>query len=125
VCLVAVASLPVSALAGDSDGKTIAREGGVGAAAGLASLLYTPTKLLYATGGLVVGGLAFCFSGGDTKVAKTVLTPSTGGDYVITPAQLRGEQRIEFIGRDPNYRRPDYDADTVEPAEIAGLPQGW
>ena len=32
-----------------------------------------------------------------------VITPAVRGDYVVTPAHLRGERELEFIGRDPDY----------------------
>jgi hypothetical protein len=43
-----------------------------------------------------------------------VITPSVRGDYVITPAVLRGERPLEFFGKDPEYRS---DAVAEAPAE--------
>jgi len=63
-------------------------------------LVYGPLKLVYATGGLVVGAFAWVFTAGDTQVAEKVFTRSLRGTYVITPEILLGEQRLEFIGRD-------------------------
>ena len=79
-------------------------EAGMGALAGLSTLIYAPVKLAYATAGLVFGGIAWGLSGGDSDVMMAVITPAVRGDYVITPAQLRMEQPIEFFGRDPAYR---------------------
>jgi len=130
VVLVAVIGFvlaPGIALA-ESESGEMAKEGGVGAGSALASLVYGPAKLLYATGGLVVGGLAFAFSGGDAEVAQVVLTPSVRGDYVITPSQLRGEKEVEFFGRSPEYR-PEAEPVAVTPAEadVASAPpaDGW
>jgi hypothetical protein len=35
---------------------------------------------------------------------KAVITPSVRGDYVVTPAHIRMEESLEFLGRDPQYR---------------------
>ena len=78
----------------------VSREGGLGAAAAISSLVYGPVKLLYALGGLVVGSFAWAFTAGDTEVASMVFTRSLRGNYVITPEILVGDQSLEFIGRD-------------------------
>ena len=127
--LLAVGALmlaPAPALAGGRG--EMAKEGGVGAGSALVSLVYGPTKILYATGGIVVGGLAFAFSGGDGEVAQVVLTPAVRGDYVVTPSQLRGEKEIEFFGRKPEYRPDDgYQAAASAEADVASAApaDGW
>jgi hypothetical protein len=35
---------------------------------------------------------------------SAVITPAVRGDYVVTPSHLRGEEHLEFIGRQPDYR---------------------
>jgi hypothetical protein len=117
---------PGLGLAESSSGET-AREGGVGAGSALVSLVYGPTKILYATGGLIVGGLAFAFSGGDAEVAQVVLTPSVRGDYVVTPKHLRGEKEIEFFGRKPDYRPEVQEASVAGEADVASAApaDGW
>jgi hypothetical protein len=98
-------------LIGLHPGPARAQEESTGAAAGwgalsaLTSLVYAPVKVVYALGGLVVGGFAWVFSAGDNDVAKMVATPAVRGDYVVTPEHLRGERPLEFIGRapDPGY----------------------
>lgn len=67
----------------------------------LTSLLYTPAKIVYATGGSIIGGLAWAVSAGDNQVARTVITPAVYGDYVVMPSHLRGSESLEFIGRGP------------------------
>ena len=81
----------------------MSKQAGLGFGSAVASLIYAPVKLCYALGGLVVGGLAWAFSGGDNEVANVVLTPSILGDYVLTPEHLVGDRPIEFFGRDPDY----------------------
>ena len=62
---------PSVVLAGDHT-KEVSKESGLGAAAALCSLVYSPLKLVYAVGGLVVGSLAWVFTAGDTNVADMV-----------------------------------------------------
>ena len=112
----AIALAPAAALAGD-DGLDMSKDGGLGAASAVASLIYAPIKLCYAIGGLVVGSMAWAFSGGDADVASVVFTPSVRGDYVVTREHLRGERPLEFFGRDPNYRQAD--------AEVAAAGEDW
>jgi hypothetical protein len=102
VCATCLLASPATAAANERG--EMASEAGLGMAAVLVSLVYGPTKVLYATGGALVGGLAFLFSGGDAEVAGVIMTPSVRGDYVLTPDHLRGEREIEFLGRAPAYR---------------------
>ena len=81
-----------------------ASEAGMGVLAALSTVVYAPVKIAYATGGLFFGGFAWAFSGGDSAVANAVITPAVRGDYVVTPAMLRGDDSLEFIGKDPEYR---------------------
>ena len=100
-----LAGIMASAItAGPAAADDMANEAGMGALAGLSTLLYAPVKLVYATAGIVFGGIAWGLSGGDSDVMMAVMTPAVRGDYVITPAQLRMEEPIEFFGRDPAYR---------------------
>ena len=97
-----------------AEGKAaeVSKESGLGAAAAVSSLIYGPAKLLYATGGVIVGAFAYAFTAGDSAVAEKVFTRSLRGDYVITPGMLMGEESLEFIGRDI--------AETTAPAASAG-----
>lgn len=77
-----------------------------------ANLLYFPVKLLYATGGGLVGGLAFGLTGGNLEAAQNVWSPSLGGTWVLSPEMLRGKQPILFSGE--SYERPS-DRLVIEP----------
>ncbi len=90
-----------------------AGEAGTGAAAAISSLVYGPVKIVYAVLGLVFGGFAWGLSGGDTEVMTAVVSPAVRGDYVVTPSHIRGEERLQFIGR-----RPDYFEETVVLEEV-------
>lgn len=115
--ILAVALLGAAPSAWAGDGAGTAKEGGLGSAAAISSLVYGPLKLLYASGGTVASGFAWLFSGGDGKVAKTVLTRSVRGTYVITPEMLQGQEELEFVGRAPEYR----DA----APQVASAPEAW
>jgi hypothetical protein len=101
-CALLAAPAAQAGTAGD-----MSKQAGLGLGAAISSIVYAPVKIAYAAGGLVVGGLAWLFSGGDNEVAKVVLTPSILGDYVLTPDQLVGDKPIEFFGRDPEYANAD------------------
>jgi hypothetical protein len=122
VCASALISMPAATWADDVE---MAKNGGLGLGSAVASLLYVPAKTFYALGGVVVGGLAYAFSGGDGNVARVVLEPSVLGDYVITAEHLTGERKIEFFGRQERpqdrYER-GYEADE---ADVAAAPDGW
>jgi len=98
-CLLAA---PTTAFASSDHTKEVSKESGLGVAAALSSLVYSPVKVVYAVGGLVIGSLAWVFTAGDTTVADKVYVRSLRGTYVITPEILRGEDPLIFIGRDPS-----------------------
>lgn len=100
-CILVIGVNPAIAQAQE---RSAASEAGVGAAAAITTLVYGPVKVVYALGGLIFGGFAWALSGGDRDVMNAVFTPAVRGDYVVTPAHLRGEKPLEFIGRDPAYR---------------------
>lgn len=116
-CLLASPSI---ALAGDHTAE-VSKESGMGAAAALTSLVYSPVKLVYALGGLVVGSLAWVFTAGDTNVADKVYVRSLRGTYVITPEILRGEEELVFIGRDPSVM-PVEQPKTIASGPVASGP---
>lgn len=95
--------------------KEVSQESGLGVAAALSSLVYSPVKVVYAVGGLVIGSLAWVFTAGDTAVADKVYVRSLRGTYVITPEILKGEEPLVFIGRDPSVM-------PVEPKAVATGP---
>ena len=117
VACLAISLAPASALAENTAGN-MANGLGIGTASALSSLIYGPAKIVYATGGVLVGGLGWIFSGGDGEVAKSIISPAVYGDYVVSPAVLRGEQSLEWYGRAPGYA-----SDTANVA--AAPPDDW
>ncbi|HEY6395805.1 MAG TPA: hypothetical protein VIX12_10350 [Candidatus Binataceae bacterium] len=71
---------------------------GYGAGALFGNVLYIPGKLVYALLGGLVGGGAWLLTGGNTQTANTIWRSSLGGDYVLTPDMVAGNQPIHFSG---------------------------
>lgn len=83
---------------------------GYGAAALLGNVLYIPAKLVYAVLGGIGGGAAFLLTAGNTQTANTIWRSSLGGDYVLTPQMVAGEQPINFSGPTETAPPPQGDA---------------
>jgi hypothetical protein len=83
---------------------------GYGAGALLCNLLYIPAKLTYAILGGIVGGGTYLITAGNQQAANTVWRSSLGGDYVVTPQMLAGQQPINFSG--PTDTPPEVPAAT-------------
>ena len=105
--ILVIGALALMLQAGPARAQGGANEAGLGAASALTSLVYGPVKIVYSVLGVVFGGFAYGLSGGDSSVMHAVVTPAIRGDYVVTPSHLRGEQPLEFFGRDPGYRQDD------------------
>jgi len=71
-------------------------DAGMGTATVLANVVYMPTKLVYAVLGGITDSFAYVLTGANSEVAERVWTPSLGGNYVLVPEQLRGNQPIYF-----------------------------
>ena len=71
---------------------------GYGVGALFANVLYVPAKLVYAILGGLVGGGTYLITAGNKQAADTVWRSAWGGDYVVTPQMLAGEQPINFSG---------------------------
>ena len=123
VCAVAMLAVPTAAFANDD--AEMAKDAGVGLGSAIASLVYAPIKSFYALGGVLVGSLAFAFSGGDADVARVVLEPSVLGDYVITPDMLTGDRPIQFFGQRSDLQTSDIDRYREADSDVAAAPDGW
>ena len=104
IVLVAFSTLFLLApgVASAQDGETSqSTEAGLGIGSGLLTLVYLPVKVVYAALGGIVGGFTYVLTGGDVDTAKSVWEPSFYGTYVITPANLKGEEPVRFFGVSP------------------------
>jgi hypothetical protein len=91
---------------------------GYGAGSLATNILYIPAKLVYALFGGLVGGGAWCLTGGNTQTANTIWRSSLGGDYVVTPDMLAGKEPIHFSGPTETAPLPP-DSTTVQPLSAA------
>lgn len=89
---------------------------GYGAGALFCSLLYIPFKLTYAVLGGLIGGGTYLVTAGNTQAANTVWRSSLGGDWVVTPAMLQGQEPLNFSG--PTDTPPD--ATTAQASASSG-----
>jgi hypothetical protein len=93
---------------------------GYGVAAVAGNILYIPAKTVYALLGAFVGGATWLLTAGNTQTADTVWRSSLGGDWVLTPSMVAGEQPINFSG--PTHTPPVATAATPAPPTIAQQP---
>jgi hypothetical protein len=93
---------------------------GYGAAALFGNVLYIPAKLVYAILGGFVGGGTWLLTGGNTQAADTVWRSSLGGDYVLTPQMVAGEQPINFSGPTETPPTTTSSAESASPPITAG-----
>jgi hypothetical protein len=100
---------------------------GYGVGALFANILYVPAKLVYAILGGIVGGGTYLVTAGNTQAADTVWRSAWGGDYVVTPQMLAGQQPLNFSGPTETPPEPPAPAPSVSSnggtvAPIAPLP---
>ena len=96
--------------------QPIGEEAGYGVGAALASVFYIPVKVTYAGLGLLTGGLGYLLSGGRADVANNIIYPAVGGNYVVTPSNLKGTEPIYFVGAPPPETGPRADAQAATTA---------
>jgi len=88
----------------------------------LSNVVYMPVKLVYATLGGLTGGLALGLTGGDMDVAETIWVTSMGGNYVLTPPMLRGEETISIAGTPGITTEPTHTDDMGDGADLSRGP---
>ena len=96
--VVALASAPLAAGAGDSRTKQAGSDFGIGVVTVLANVVYMPVKVVYGVLGGVTGCFAYVLSGANRQVADGVWIPSLGGDYVLTTDMMNGREKVHFNG---------------------------
>src|ERR1019366_9576415 len=97
---------------------------GYGVGALFCNVLYIPAKLVYALLGGIVGSGTYLVTAGNSQAANTVWRSSLGGDYVVTPQMLAGQEPINFSG--PTETPPEGPAACASPggrAPTARRPQ--
>ena len=74
---------------------------GYGFGSVLANMFYIPAKITYAGLGLMTGGVGYLITGFRGDVANNIIYPAVGGNYVVTPSQLKGTEPLYFVGAPP------------------------
>ena len=112
--LVTVLAAPLYAQSAPANKDTaepgVSEEAGYGVGAALASIFYIPAKVTYAGLGLLTGGLGWVLTGGRADVANNIIYPAVGGNYVVTPSNLKGTEPIYFLGAPPPETGPRAEA---------------
>src|SRR5262249_56537341 len=75
-------------------------EAGLAIGATTLNFLYFPAKVVVATGGFILGGLAGFATGGDTRAAYALWVPTMSGTWLLRPANMEGSQPVQFFGTD-------------------------
>jgi len=70
----------------------------MGLGSAIASLIYSPIKIVYAVGGTALSAVTLVWTLGDASIAGSIFTQTVGGDYVVVPAHLQGERKLVFLG---------------------------
>jgi hypothetical protein len=96
--LVAAAALVAALSSARPARAAYLEDAGWGALTVLSNVVYMPAKLVYATVGGITGGLALGLTAGNMDTAESIWVTSMGGNYVVTPSMLRGEEAIAFSG---------------------------
>jgi hypothetical protein len=97
VILMLVSLLTLAVPRAEASGD-FASDAGIGIACVFVNILYAPAKIVYATLGGFIGGVAYLLTGANYDVADRIWTPSLGGNYLVTPAHLRNEDTLYFSG---------------------------
>lgn len=99
ICVVSGGMLLLLLLAPGFAEANFAEDAGMGTATVLANVVYMPVKVVYSALGGITGSFAYVLTGGNYSAAEKVWVPSMGGNYVLNPNQLRGQQPIYFSGQ--------------------------
>ncbi|OGW14063.1 MAG: hypothetical protein A3G93_06790 [Nitrospinae bacterium RIFCSPLOWO2_12_FULL_45_22] len=91
------------AFAAPARDRGVATEVGLGIGSFALSIFYSPAKIVYSAFGATIGGLAYAVTMGNSEIALGIIEPACRGTYIITPAILTGQEKLEFVG--PTSRR--------------------
>jgi hypothetical protein len=96
VAILLTAALAVTAPAAVASADSTAQEVAYGTGSVLTTLVYAPFKATFCILGGVTGGLTLPFGG--ARTAEQVVSAGCGGTWAITPAALKGQERVRFVG---------------------------
>jgi hypothetical protein len=64
----------------------------------LASVVYFPAKVVFASAGAVTSGVAYLVTVGNSQSTNSIWTASVEGDYVVRPDVIDGTRPLHFVG---------------------------
>jgi hypothetical protein len=64
----------------------------------LASVVYFPAKVVFASAGAVTSGVAYLVTLGNAHPVDSIWTASVEGDYVVKPDVIDGTRPLRFVG---------------------------
>jgi hypothetical protein len=64
----------------------------------LSNIIYFPAKVLFAAGGALTTGVAYVVTFGDRAASAEIWKKSVGGDYLLSPAMIAGDETVHFVG---------------------------
>jgi hypothetical protein len=64
----------------------------------LANVVYVPAKVVFAVGGAATTGVAYLATLGNADEARPIWNAAVGGDYVVTPSMVDGQDAVHFVG---------------------------
>ncbi len=64
----------------------------------LASTVYFPAKVVFASVGAVTSGVAYLVTAGNPQSSNSIWTASVEGDYVVAPDVIDGTRPLHFVG---------------------------
>jgi hypothetical protein len=64
----------------------------------LASVVYFPAKVVFASAGAVTSGVAYLVTMGNPHPVDSIWTASVEGDYVVKPDVIDGGRPLRFVG---------------------------
>ncbi len=102
-------------LANTSGGQLDWHHVGIGFGTVVGNLFYIPAKVTYATLGGVAGGVAYIFTRGERRAAHNIWQNSLGGDYVLTPAMIQGQDPIHFVDVRPESEQSMVNSARAQP----------
>ena len=96
VATLLMVALAVTAPAAVASADSTAQDVAYGTGSVLTTLVYAPFKATFCVLGGVTGGLTLPFGG--VRTAEQVVSAGCGGTWAITPAALKGQERVRFVG---------------------------
>lgn len=64
----------------------------------LASAVYFPAKVVFASAGAVTSGVAYLVTAGNAQSSNSIWNAAVEGDYVVTPDVIDGAKPLHFVG---------------------------